>query len=361
MFEFPDQPSMTEVAGGRDNTAPGNARPKHTPGRRISGRMCAVATAALFATLVVLALVGVIAIIVFRPTTTESKTETVVSSDQVELLKQDMKNLRELVSKQATKHAANISSLKEAHSNAIQEMQQQISGSNQIVEELQNQLNNSNQAIQQLKAMSVEQFNDSNQTIQSLQQKLVQLTAADQNIDAKIDNTTQMHNQRYLDCKQTVVSLNEQTQRNVSQQIELQATKCSEGINTLQLQANNSNRAIQMVQMDIGNLGSNLTETSTNIKVLEYKIKKLNATDIDISISKSFKCQTYNYIFFIGALSCEELSQPNGGVNVQAGPNSLTNGLGSVATYSCDPGYALVGQRTRTCQDYNGGTVTTGT
>ncbi len=122
VFEFPDQPSLTEVSGGRDYTAPGNARPKHTPGRRISGRMCAVATAALFATLVVLALVGVIAIIVFRPTITESKTETVVSSDQVELLEQEMKNLRELVSEQATKHASNISSLKEAHSNAIQEI-----------------------------------------------------------------------------------------------------------------------------------------------------------------------------------------------------------------------------------------------
>ncbi len=83
----------------------------------------------------------------------------------------------------------------------------------------------------------------------------MQLTVADQNIDSKIDNTTQMHNQRYLDCKETVVSLNEQTQRNVSQQIELQATKCSEGINALQLLANNSNRAIQMVQMDIRNFG----------------------------------------------------------------------------------------------------------
>ena len=104
----------------------------------------------------------------------------------------------------------------------------------------------------------------------------MQLTVADQNIDSKIDNTTQMHNQRYLDCKETVVSLNEQTQRNVSQQIELQATKCSEGINALQLQANNSNRAIQ-------NLELNVTETSTNVKTLEYKFRELNATDIDRS------------------------------------------------------------------------------
>ncbi len=126
VYEFPDQLRTTEVPGGRDNTVPGNARSKHTPGRRISGRMCALA----FATLVVLALVGVIAIIVFRPTTTESKTDTSASSDQV--LEQDIKNLRE----QATKHASNISSLKQFHSNAIQEIQQQLAGSNLIINEI---------------------------------------------------------------------------------------------------------------------------------------------------------------------------------------------------------------------------------
>ncbi len=94
VYEFPDQPSMTEVSG---SAVPGNTRPKHTPGKKISGRTCTLATAALFATLVVLALVGVIAIIVFRPMTTESKTETSTSSDQVELFEQEMKNLRELM------------------------------------------------------------------------------------------------------------------------------------------------------------------------------------------------------------------------------------------------------------------------
>ena len=67
-------------------------------------------------------------------------------------------------------------------------------------------------------------------------------------------------------------------------------------------------------------------------------------------------------ILHLDALTCEELSLPdNGVISVTPGPNSLSHGLGSVATYSCDPGYALVGQSTRTCEDTNGGTVTTGT
>ena len=61
-------------------------------------------------------------------------------------------------------------------------------------------------------------------------------------------------------------------------------------------------------------------------------------------------------------MTCEELAAPyNGEFRVAPGLNSLSYGLGSVATYSCDPGYALVGQTTRTCEDTNGGTVTTGT
>ena len=53
-------------------------------------------------------------------------------------------------------------------------------------------------------------------------------------------------------------------------------------------------------------------------------------------------------------LTCEELSPlDNGEIGVAPGPSSPSHGLGSVATYSCDPGYSLVGQTTRTCEDAN--------
>ncbi len=97
------------------NTAPDSARPKHTSGKKVSGRVCAVTIVSLSAILV-LALVGVSAIVVFRPTVSESRTEASVSSDEVAMIQEDMKNLRQLVDEQAAKHATNISMLKDQHS-----------------------------------------------------------------------------------------------------------------------------------------------------------------------------------------------------------------------------------------------------
>ena len=51
----------------------------------------------------------------------------------------------------------------------------------------------------------------------------------------------------------------------------------------------------------------------------------------------------------------------NGRVSTTPNIDSPSYGLGSVAAYSCNTGFGLVGQTTRVCEDTNGGTVTTGT
>ncbi len=140
-----------------------------------------------------------------------------------------------------------IQELKNRLNSTAQSLQQQLNGSKITIRDLQNQL-----------------FN----TTQTIQEQLVQLQVTNQNIDAKINNSTRLHQQSYLDCKETVLTLNEQTQRNASQQIQLQASKCTEGILSLQLQTNNSNRALDT-------LTANLTQTTNNI---EHKINELETS-----------------------------------------------------------------------------------
>ena len=54
----------------------------------------------------------------------------------------------------------------------------------------------------------------------------------------------------------------------------------------------------------------------------------------------------YLHIFFILTVDCGNLTDPaNGSVNHTAGTAS-----GQTATYSCNTGYNLVGDSTRTCQ-----------
>ena len=52
------------------------------------------------------------------------------------------------------------------------------------------------------------------------------------------------------------------------------------------------------------------------------------------------------YFLFLTAVDCGTLTDPdNGSVNHTAGTT-----FGKTATYSCDTGYSLVGDSTRTCQ-----------
>ena len=55
---------------------------------------------------------------------------------------------------------------------------------------------------------------------------------------------------------------------------------------------------------------------------------------------------------FISAIECPSLSLTNG-VIVYASDTSPEFEIGTVATYSCDAGFAVVGDMTRTCLDNN--------
>ena len=58
--------------------------------------------------------------------------------------------------------------------------------------------------------------------------------------------------------------------------------------------------------------------------------------------------------------TCSSLITPNDEtIPYTPGAEGSNAGLGAVATYSCDPGYTLVGQTTRICKHVNGGTGVT--
>ena len=53
---------------------------------------------------------------------------------------------------------------------------------------------------------------------------------------------------------------------------------------------------------------------------------------------------------------CLELRAPANGTIIMSTSSQLY-GVGTIATYSCDPGYDLVGETTRTCEDSSEDTV----
>ncbi len=64
--------------------------------------------------------------------------------------------------------------------------------------------------------------------------------------------------------------------------------------------------------------------------------------------------------FLLSVILCPEIMAPVNGTLVISTPSPTQPlGVGTTATYSCDTGYVLVGDLTRTCEDSGTGTVGT--
>ncbi len=77
---------------------------------------------------------------------------------------------------------------------------------------------------------------------------------------------------------------------------------------------------------------------------------KINASEC-ITVNR-YSTKTHTVI-----IRCQPLTQPsNGRVSISTGTHGVSLGVGAIATYSCNTGYGLVGQASRTCVS-GGGTT----
>ena len=301
VFEFSEESPPSDRNSGRDTPL---IVPKQTPQKKVSGRVLALAVVAVIAIIV---FGGVVAIFVFRPSTSESSSD----KQEIESLKQQLENLRQLVSR-LDQSVNNTYSMQDE---AIRALKLQVNIATQISrEEMRVQLQKHNDSILELQTdflVSRQMFVENITEVRDVQKHL-------------------------LSSNQMLLGSNQMLMDNVS--------------------------AVHLVAKELSTAQVNISHQLQHLQ--NSVLQQLPFMQGNISESKLSLCQLMKLskILTIVALRCDELlPHDNGLISIEHGPNSLSHGLGSIATYSCDPGYALVGPTTRTCEDTNGGSVTTGT
>ena len=168
-------------------------------------------------------------------------------------------------------------------------------------------------------------------------------------------NTTQVNIGQQLKSLQTFVdnsSQNVQAELQTTRQMRFQLQTCNESIVALQTDLQVSKQTfidnITNVQTDLLSSKQILVE---NISATHLVIQKLSTAQANISHQLEHLQHIVNYYTTVEAdVYCPALTPPdNGTVSISSGVNYIS--VGSTATYSCDPGYALLGSITRTCED----------
>ena len=77
---------------------------------------------------------------------------------------------------------------------------------------------------------------------------------------------------------------------------------------------------------------------------------------VKVIIHSAFQLDSLHLSITHTVILCSVLTAPDNGT-IEFSTTSQLLGVGTTATYSCDPGYVLVGETSRTCEDTNSGTT----